>query len=92
MFMPMRPGAVQGGPVFPLRQPLPSPGGRPDAMLRAISGPATQLFRPTGRLDFVCSSSHCACRGDADCNDMFTAGLCGPDAICINGVCICRRR
>lgn len=41
-------------------------------------------------LQFNCSGLLCACRGDLDCNDMFTTGVCG-DAICIDDVCICVR-
>lgn len=41
-------------------------------------------------LGFNCNPLFCACRGDADCNDMFTTSLCGR-AICIDDVCYCLR-
>lgn len=47
------------------------------------------------RLGFECSGLLCICTGDADCNDLFSSGLCG-DGICFedgsgNVVCLCLR-
>lgn len=44
-----------------------------------------------GGLSFSCNAVFCACRGDADCNDMFSTSVCGPKAICIDNVCYCGR-
>jgi hypothetical protein len=44
----------------------------------------------TRRLSFSCNAVVCACRGDADCNDLFTTNLCGR-AICYDDVCWCVR-
>ena len=46
------------------------------------------------RLAFDCGVFVCGCSGDDDCNDMFTRGVCGGDAVCVEdgagGVwCIC---
>ncbi len=40
--------------------------------------------------NFQCDGLLCVCRGDIDCNDMFTTGVCG-DAICSEDICICIR-
>jgi hypothetical protein len=34
-------------------------------------------------------SAQCTCRGDADCNKMFTSGFCGANASCDNGAGTC---
>lgn len=47
-----------------------------------ISGGATQ---------FQCGPGFCVCRGDGDCNDMFTTNVCGPNAICFGDICVCSR-
>ena len=49
-----------------------------------------------GGLEFVCAGGYCACTGDVDCNDLFSTGLCGPDAVCITwgsgpATCFCKR-
>lgn len=44
-----------------------------------------------GRLDFTCNPIACVCRGDLDCNDMFSTNVCGPNAICIGSFCYCDR-
>ena len=47
-------------------------------------------------LGYDCSSPpYCKCTGDDDCNNMFSSGVCGPDAICqINSAnipkCVCK--
>ncbi len=33
-------------------------------------------------LEFSCSGSGCVCKGDDDCNDMFSTNVCGRFAIC----------
>lgn len=48
----------------------------------AVTGTSTQ---------FQCNRQLCYCSGDADCNDMFTTNVCGPNAICIDNACICAR-
>jgi hypothetical protein len=68
--------------------------------VRAIPSPSeitsAQAFLPRlrlgQRLGFTCNPVFCACRGDADCNDMFGAGVCGPRDICIDDHCYCQRR
>jgi hypothetical protein len=35
-------------------------------------------------------TSECTCRGDADCNRMFTSGFCGDNASCDTGAGTCR--
>lgn len=45
----------------------------------------------SGPVSFDCSPSFCVCKGDGDCNDMFGTNVCGPIAICIDDVCVCRR-
>jgi hypothetical protein len=58
-------------------------------------GPFGGLVVSPGRLGFICSSLACGCSGDADCNDMFTSGLCGGFALCegsgATARCICLR-
>ena len=44
-----------------------------------------------GGLNFACNAVFCACRGDADCNDMFGTNVCGGRAICIDDYCYCGR-
>lgn len=52
----------------------------------------TRLVRSMGTLNFTCNGLYCACKGDADCNDMFTTNVCGPSAICVGNYCYCDRR
>ncbi len=40
---------------------------------------------------FTCGTLMCSCKGDADCNDMFSTNVCGPYAICIDNYCYCFR-
>ncbi|HEV7779938.1 MAG TPA: hypothetical protein VGO58_01665 [Chitinophagaceae bacterium] len=42
-------------------------------------------------VQFQCSQKFCVCSGDADCNDMFTTNVCGPDAACFGNSCVCYR-
>jgi hypothetical protein len=58
---------------------------RPGVSVRAVR-------RPTRALGFNCNPLFCSCTGDADCNDMFTTGLCGPRDICIDSTCYCVRK
>lgn len=63
--------------------------------VRPHVGPSTGLASPSSGppvLGFTCNPLFCACRGDSDCNDMFTTSLCGPRAICIDDVCYCVRK
>lgn len=45
----------------------------------------------SGALEFACNRSFCSCAGDADCNDMFTTNVCGPNAVCFGDICVCMR-
>jgi hypothetical protein len=45
-----------------------------------------------GGVNFSCNGVFCGCRGDADCNDMFSTNVCGSRAVCIDNVCYCDRR
>jgi hypothetical protein len=42
-------------------------------------------------LGFQCSGLACTCGGDADCNDMFSTGVCGDIASCDERGCWCLR-
>jgi hypothetical protein len=46
-----------------------------------------------GTMNFSCGSTSCTCRGDRDCNDMFSTTVCGGSAVCDNttGECSCLR-
>ena len=46
-----------------------------------------------GTMNFSCGSTSCTCRGDRDCNDMFSTTVCGGRAVCDNttGECSCLR-
>ena len=45
----------------------------------------------TGSLNFSCNGTLCICKGDTDCNDMFTTNVCGIHAICVGSYCYCAR-
>lgn len=49
---------------------------------RRIGGPRT---------GFTCSGFACTCRGDQDCNDMYSTGLCGDVGVCDENGCWCLR-
>ena len=56
-------------------------------------GSSGAIPRPS-TAQFECSRASCSCSGDADCNDMFSSGVCGRDALCdqTGGVtCTCLR-
>ena len=59
--------------------------------LRLVQASAQRVSIGPPVLQFSCNPVFCACQGDADCNDMFTSGVCGGRAICINDVCFCDR-
>lgn len=77
------------------------------AMLRAAPSPYLGRSRKLGpmvtdggrrdipildmRPAFSCGSVVCGCSGDDDCNDMFSSGVCGDLAVCIDGNCFCFR-
>lgn len=44
-------------------------------------------------LEFTCGSWGCSCKGDTDCNDMFSTNVCGGYAVCFGEppFCICSR-
>lgn len=44
----------------------------------------------SGTSNFSCNGFQCQCRGDADCNDLFSTGLCGDIASCDTGTGVCR--
>jgi hypothetical protein len=56
---------------------------------------AAAPFSPR-RFGFQCGGPFCACSGDADCNDLFTTGLCGASVCFVDNtggvVCICVRQ
>jgi uncharacterized protein YlzI (FlbEa/FlbD family) len=59
---------------------------------RKIRGlPTTGQRLPTGSIAFECNPLYCVCRGDRDCNDMFSTNVCGAITVCVNGTCVCRR-
>ena len=59
---------------------------------RKIKGlPPITSNPPSGSANFMCNLLYCVCRGDSDCNDMFSTNVCGPYAVCINGTCACSR-
>ncbi|TLY17382.1 MAG: hypothetical protein E6K69_02185 [Nitrospirae bacterium] len=39
--------------------------------------------------NFSCEGAQCTCTGDADCNDMFSSGVCGDIAVCNETGCTC---
>ncbi len=53
------------------------------------------LNQTSGPVYFQCGwnpktlRSECTCRGDVDCNNMFTSGFCGPNASCDTGAGTC---
>jgi hypothetical protein len=54
-----------------------------------FSVPAKNSGGGGGGLGYSCDGALCTCTGDADCNDMFEAGICGDIASCNNDVCKC---
>ena len=73
----------------PASSALFSPGLKPAA-------PFTVLVKNNGGggkggLSYSCEGLQCTCTGDADCNDMFTDGVCGDIASCNDDVCKCLR-
>ena len=42
-------------------------------------------------LGFTCDGARCDCKGDDDCNDMFSSGVCGDIAACTPDGCSCLR-
>ena len=57
-------------------------------------GPRTPLPPKGGTMNFSCNMTSCTCRGDADCNNMFSSSVCGSSAVCdtTSGVeCSCLR-
>jgi hypothetical protein len=49
---------------------------------------------PGSSARYTCEGLKCKCTGDADCNDMFSAGVCGDVASCDNGngTCECYKK
>jgi len=62
--------------------------GRVVAPVRPINA---GRFAGGGRLGFECGGLACTCSGDADCNDMFSTGVCGQIAGCVDDGCWCLR-
>lgn len=52
---------------------------------------AAQVQPALRREGFTCNPVQCFCRGDEDCNDMFSTDACGPVAVCFDSTCICSR-
>ena len=42
-----------------------------------------------GHQSYSCEGLQCTCQGDADCNDMFSDGVCGDIASCSDDICKC---
>lgn len=69
-----------------------SPGQNYRAMVPKLKQPLAPTKGTTA--NFQCSSTSCSCRGDRDCNDMFSSGVCGA-GLCdeTSGVtCSCLRK
>ncbi len=59
-----------------------------------FKGPRTPLPPKGGTMAFQCNMTSCTCRGDNDCNNMFSSSVCGSSAVCdtTNGTeCSCLR-
>lgn len=91
MRIPYQSGGVERGPARGVERPgVLAAGLAPSVLARAAIGGLGSLAG--GRaLGFACNPLFCACKGDSDCNDMFTTNVCGPRAICIDDVCYCLR-
>ena len=57
-------------------------------------GMKLNLGSPDVAARYTCEGLKCKCTGDADCNDMFTDGVCGDVASCDNGngTCECYKK
>jgi hypothetical protein len=57
-------------------------------------GMKLNLGSPGVLAKYSCEGLKCKCTGDDDCNDMFTAGVCGDVASCDNGngTCECYKK
>lgn len=69
-----------------------APGQNYRAMVPKLNRPLAPTKGTTS--NFQCSSTSCSCRGDRDCNDMFSSGICGA-GLCdeTSGVsCSCLRK
>lgn len=69
-----------------------APGQNYRAMVPKLNRPLAPTKGTTS--NFQCSSTSCSCRGDRDCNDMFSSGVCGA-GLCdeTSGVsCSCLRK
>jgi hypothetical protein len=61
---------------------------------RSVRGlTVTTRVPPAGTVNFQCGSLLCSCKGDPDCNGMFSTNVCGPHAACDldTGICVCLR-
>jgi len=49
------------------------------------------IHRGGGGLNYDCNALACVCKGDDDCNNLFSSGKCGPLAVCNadTGECFC---
>ncbi len=58
-----------------------------------LSGPRAPIPPRGGTMNFSCGMTSCTCRGDADCNNMFSSNVCGGSAVCDSGSgeCSCLR-
>jgi hypothetical protein len=76
-----------------------SPGSVRNILIaQIVTDRASSTAREVGigrGLGFSCGGLGCACNGDSDCNDMFSANVCGPNAVCFETggsvVCVCLR-
>jgi hypothetical protein len=58
-----------------------------------LQGSRTPIPPRGGTMNFSCGVTSCTCRGDADCNNMFSSNVCGGSAVCDtgSGECSCLR-
>lgn len=58
-----------------------------------MKGSRTPIPPRGGTMNFSCNTTSCSCRGDADCNNMFSSSVCGRSAVCDtgSGECSCLR-
>lgn len=59
-----------------------------------LKGTRTPIPPKGGTMNFSCNMTSCTCRGDHDCNNMFSSTVCGKSAVCdtSSGVeCSCLR-
>lgn len=63
-------------------------------LITDLRGIGLKLGSPKVPFKYRCEGLTCKCSGDADCSDMFAAGVCGDVASCDNGngTCECFKK